>query len=340
MRYFYTPSKDASIYQQFPTFNTGLDEILEVGTSDHGTQAVRSLVQFDLTNISASLSTGEIPANAKFDLVLYLANASSLKVAQNVQGKIITNAWTEGSGYFNQDTLNAQDGASWKNAQSGSLWTASGSATSSAGAIVQPSGNPIGDFTFDLTAMVSGWVSGTVANDGILFKFPDADEQDPTNMGNIKFFSRDTHTIYRPTLVAKWDDQVWNTGSLQAAPSHSLLAVPGNMKPAYRVGEVARVDIYVREQYPLKTANNIFTSYQGNRALPQTSYFSIIDEQSGNIVIPFDDYSKLSVDPVGSFMKFTVQNMFPLRYYRVLLKVVHDGLDEIFDNNVLFTVRQ
>lgn len=340
MRNFTYPQSDASIYREFPTRNTGLDEILEVGTTSNGTQAVRSLIQFDITNLSASVAIGDVNPSSQFELILYIANATDLNAGQMIEGKIVSQSWIEGTGYFYQEVLQAADGVTWKNAKSGSLWAITGSTTSSVGAISQSASRPMTDFSFDMTSTVRNWISGSVPNNGMIFKFPDFDEVDPTNMGNFKFFSKDTHTVYRPTLVAKWNDQIWNTGSLQLSPSHSLLAVPGNVKESYQKNEVVRVDIYVRERYPLKRADNIFTTYDGNRALPTSSYYSIVDEQTGNVIIPFDDFSRVSVDPAGSYMTFKVQNMFPQRYYRVLLKVVHDGLSEVFDNNIIFTVRQ
>ena len=49
MYYFVTASKDASIYLQQPTQNTGLDEILEVSKTYYGNlkDISRSLIKFD-----------------------------------------------------------------------------------------------------------------------------------------------------------------------------------------------------------------------------------------------------------------------------------------------------
>ena len=50
MYYFLTASKDASIFQQQPTQNTGLDEVLEVSKVYYGSlkDIARSLIKFDL----------------------------------------------------------------------------------------------------------------------------------------------------------------------------------------------------------------------------------------------------------------------------------------------------
>ena len=62
MYYFLTASKDASIFLQQPTQNTGLDEILEVSKVYYGSlkDIARSLVKFDTNTLSASLASGDV----------------------------------------------------------------------------------------------------------------------------------------------------------------------------------------------------------------------------------------------------------------------------------------
>ena len=50
MYYFVTSSKDASLYLQQPTQNTGLDEVLEVSKVYYGSlkDTARSLIKFDI----------------------------------------------------------------------------------------------------------------------------------------------------------------------------------------------------------------------------------------------------------------------------------------------------
>ena len=62
MYYFVTASKDASIYLQQPTQNTGLDEILEVSKVYYGNlkDTARSLIKFETTPLSSSIASGEV----------------------------------------------------------------------------------------------------------------------------------------------------------------------------------------------------------------------------------------------------------------------------------------
>jgi len=343
MRNFLIPSQDVAIYQEFDIRQTGLDEILIVGKTNFGSYAVRSLVQFDITTISASLANGTLPISTSFDLVLYVASADKLQNGQTLEFKPLSQSWIEGTGYFYQDITQSIDGATWTNNTSSSLWAngtgSLGGSTQSIAPILTTIANPVVDITCDITSMVLSWVSGTYHNYGLVIKFPDSDEHNITNQGSINFFSKDTHTIYRPSLVTKWNDQIYNTGSLLSSPTSSLFVVPSGLKSSYHAYETVRVDLTARTRYPLKTFNTALSAYQGNTALPTSSYFSIIDEQAGTTIIPFDSYSLVSVDTNCSYIKFKIQNMYPLRYYRVLIKVDHNGLSEIFDDNAIFTVK-
>ncbi len=70
------PSNESTLYEAKPTYNTGIDEILEVGK--HLTVAVtssyslsRSLIKFDMSDVSAALTKHDNPVNdCKFMLQL------------------------------------------------------------------------------------------------------------------------------------------------------------------------------------------------------------------------------------------------------------------------------
>lgn len=340
MRNFSFPSQDASIYEFKANRNSGLDEILEVGKSFPETGSVRSLIQFDLTDISSSLVSGLIPQSCKFDLILYVAHAKKLERNQTIELSAVSQSWMEGAGYFYQDVIQEDNGTNWISRSTGSDWATTGSITTGNAVSGTLTSAVLATYlTVDVSDIVQQWLSGTIENNGFLCKFPDSDEMSGTNKGNVKFFSSNTHTIYRPTLVAKWNDQVFVTGTLSPAPSTNLVAVASNTKSHFNVGELATIKISARQDYPLKTFDTRLEAWKGNNYLPSSSYFKIVDEQSGMEVIPFDDYSKISTNVSGSYFKFKVQNMYPYRYYRILLKVENEGSIDILDNNTIFTVR-
>ncbi len=350
MRRFYNPIKDASIYSEFPQKNSGLDEILEVGKSLDGLNSIRSLIQFDINAISASIQSGIIPPSASFDLKLYLARADDLQYGQTIELHPVSQSWVEGTGYFYQNSnvpftssrnptggYFENDGVTWKNRFSASIWNNSGSdfvTLSSSVTLAQP----VTDVLVDVTSIIGSMISGTYVG-GLVLKFPDADELNNRIIGDTRFFSRNTHTIYAPILVAKWNDQVYVTGSISASDIPSELSVlPRNLRPHYIINESVRVDLSVRDQYPIKTFDTTFSAFAGNQRLPSSSYFSIIDQQSNTTIIPFDDYSRVNSDGSGSYVNFRIEGVSPGRYYKLIIKVVDGGYEQIFDNAHIFTV--
>jgi hypothetical protein len=69
------------------------------------------------------------------------------------------------------------------------------------------------DVQMDVTSIVNQWLSASIPNNGfILFS---SDELNATGSGfTLKFFSRDTNTIYSPYLDVAWNDAVYTTGSI------------------------------------------------------------------------------------------------------------------------------
>ena len=75
MYHFVTASKDASIYLQQPSQNTGLDEILEVSKTYYGSlkDIAHSVIKFETTPLSQSIASGEVTMSA-VDMILKECN--------------------------------------------------------------------------------------------------------------------------------------------------------------------------------------------------------------------------------------------------------------------------
>lgn len=350
MRIYFSPTQDASLYEEYRWKNTGLDEILEIGKNETGTKRVRSLLQFDVASISHSFAVGTIPSGTRFELNLYVARADDLKMGQQIWIQAVSESWVEGTGYFYQNTnipytssrdpsggYFENDGTTWINRESGSSWNVTGS--EGVGNILSASiGSPVKDMSIDVTDIILTWVSGTIPNNGFLLRFDDASESDTKNAGNIRFFSRNSHTVHLPVLAAKWDNQLYLTGSISASNPADVVVLPRNLKPRYKVNEMVRVTLSVRERYPTRTFDTIYSAYAGNNRLPITSYYSVVDQQSNVVIIPFDEYSKISCDGLVNYFDFKIQSMYPGRYYKLLFKVVDGGFEHIIDDGYIFTV--
>jgi hypothetical protein len=61
----------------------------------------------------------------------------------------------------------------------------------------------------DVTSIVKSWICGCVPNNGfILISSLELIQSDDVN-STIRFFSKETNTIYQPYLDVKWDDSTY-----------------------------------------------------------------------------------------------------------------------------------
>lgn len=180
-----------------------------------------------------------------------------------------------------------------------------------------------------------------IENQGFIIKRKDDTININADQGTIKYFSVDTHTIFSPTLIIKWDDSSWNPprfnydSSLSSGPIQLNFT---NLKREYKQSEEPIIKIHARPQYP----NREFTTsslYTKTYFLNSTTYYSIEDYTSKEVIIPFDtSFTKISADSSGMHFKLYMQGLQPERYYRILLKTENDDGIIIFDNDYYFKV--
>lgn len=342
--------------------NKGADEILEVGkefqTNSNTVKNIhRSLIKFDITKVSQSIVAGDIPASAKYYLVMYDAGSQELQENQTLYAYAVSQSWQEGSG-FKSDSPQTEDGASWKFRDSGSVqWhiTSSywgGTYYSSSACTSTQSFNkdePV-DMRMDVTSIINKWLvsgSGDLPNEGFIIKRTNDDEQSTTRFGISKFFSADTHTVFAPKLEVVWDSSVWSTGSLSALNSSDLEKLNvsvENLKARYKVGSVSNIRVCGRERYPAKTFSTS-SEYITKKYLPSgSSFYSIVDAKTNHVIVPFGDGSKLSCDSSGNYFDLRTQGLYPERFYKINFKIVSgSGINrniEFIDDDRTFKVER
>lgn len=352
MYYFLKASKDATVYNQ-SNYNTGLDEILEVTKLYNNNQhnIARSLLKFDFEPISASIHSGDIVLD---DVRLYLKETESNMVGLDftIEAYPISQSWEMGIGtkYGELST----DGVSWykRIGESDTLWLDSydGFEENSTGSYYGFGGtyyNYISgsqefkyktvDINMDIKDIVLEWVSGSISNDGVILKYSNELENSLLNYGNLKFFSKETKTIYQPKIRIGWDDQTFNTGSLTPVPEGDIVVNFINFKPEYKVNTIPIIRLSGRKLYPVKEFNTTFR-YQVNNYIPATAYYEVQDYISGDTIIPFSEYSKISCDNQSNFIKLNLTNWEVNRVYSIIIKVVHGDYDYYFDGDYRFKV--
>jgi hypothetical protein len=352
--YFITASKDASIYLQQPDQNTGLDEILDISKVYFGNikDISRALIKFDLDALAQSISNGDVVIDS-VKLSLRETESQEIPLRYTILAHPISGSWEMGNG-TRFDKISTT-GVNWKYREGDSKvdWLpnelASGSDSNpndgtggtwyTASAASQSFNYESSDLNIDVKNTVNLWLSGSLPNDGFILKHTNEYENDTNDYGILKFFGKETNTIYQPKLVIGWDDQIFNTGSLQPVDLEDGEIVV-RVKPLtkeYKLNTTKIIRLVGREKYPLKTFTNSF-SYNDVKYLPITTYYQIKDYQSNDVIIPFGEYSKVSCDSKGNYIKFDFTNWQPNRVYKIEFKIETEGDTIHFDDKITFKI--
>ena len=350
--YFLTASKDASVYLQQPNQNTGLDEILEISKVYYGNikDVSHTLLKFDVGYISASISNNSISMSAA-ELILKETKSEEIPLEYTIYANPISGSWEMGTG-TRFDNISTQ-GVTWnyREGDSSLEWLENNFATNTTASINNGGGgtwytsyNASQTFSYQTTdinmnviSLLRAFISSSVINDGIILKYSTENESDTADYGILKFFSKETHTIYQPKIRIGWDDSVFSTGSLAALTATDIKVGVTNLKKEYKVGTIAKIQIFGRELYPVKTFSDTF-GYSTSKYLPTTTYYQIKDFASNDIIIPFSNYSKVSCDSNGNYIKVNFSNWEANRVYKIEFKIDNNGIVEYFDNDTTFSL--
>jgi len=356
MHKFYTSTYDASIYLQQPEQNTGRDEILEIGKLYYGTSKdiARTLIKFDV-------STLETGSGWKAYLNLKSANSEEIPLQYTIYANAISQSWNMGTGTkFDNIT---SDGVSWKYRDGINSWqdnTIAGTAyyvagtTGSANAeggtwytasVSQSFNNEPDDIRMDVTSIIKLWVSGSLPNNGFIIHHSLENEENTLDYGILKFFSKETNTIYEPKLEIVWDDSIFTTGSLlpitgsssEDALENSKIIVT-DLQKQYAENIKTKIRVKGRDLFPSKSFSTGSFEYDQSKYLPTSSYYQIEDYRTNEIIIPFGEYSKLSCDSKSNYFYLDTATYPINRVYKLKLKVVKDGITKIIDDKLTFEI--
>ena len=351
--YFMTASKDASVYLQQPNQNCGLDEILEISKVYYGNvkDVSRALLKFDVGFLSASLVDTSITMSEAI-LILKETQSEELPLEYTLYAYPISQSWQMGIG-TRFDNVSTQ-GVTWnyREGDSNLEWlpttafstNSTGSYNGQGGVWYNtPTANQsfnyqTADINMDVKSMLMTWMSGSIPNEGLIIKHSFAVENDTEDYGIVKVFSKETSTIYQPKLRIGWDDQSFITGSLISLNSENVKVSVSNFKKEYKQGTIAKIRVVGRELYPLKTFSNKF-AYNDIKYLPSTTYYQIKDVNSDDIIIPFSNYSKISCDTNGNYIKLNFSNWERERIYKIEFKIDFGaGNIQYYDDNITFNI--
>ena len=173
---------------------------------------------------------------------------------------------------------------------------------------------------------------------GFVVKKDETDETSAFTFKSLKFFSRDTNTIFLPTLEARFDDSSF-TGSVTFVDTTSEFnIVPTNLQQAYSELSSPIIRFAARPRFP----NLVYStsSLYLTRQILSGSQYAVYSAQSDDVVIGFSDYTKLSHDTNGNYFKLHMDSLQPERFYKLVIKVPNSGSygHQIYDQNWVFKV--
>ena len=373
MHYFTFADKDTTLYQASSSLNAGLDEVLEIrkDISDTGAtiNASRILIKFDLSYISSSIVAGTIPvpstAGSRYYLNLYDAHPSGLATSQVLYAHPVSGSWTMGDGH-SYDNPVTTEGSSWTYRYgkiAGTLWT---TVSASGGQWFSGSGYEASQsydhktkvMRMEVTSIVKSWLSGSLINEGFMIKrsgsignvHTGSDEGNTTRYGNFSFFSTDTHTKYPPTLETVWDDSIgkFACGSLSPITGSDLedmrIYMRG-LRSAYTEKSKARFRVIGRGRFPAKTYATTPSTLEVKYLPSGSSYYSIVDAETEEVVVPYGSGSKLSCDSTSNYFNLWMDGYQPERYYKIEYRVrsgsgTVDEIDQYFDEGFTFKINK
>ena len=384
MHKFIYSQKDSWISETTSSQNYGGDEVLEIQKyyfKDTLKGTSRALVQFDLTDISNSINSGKIKY-PKFYLKMYSTEQSSLPASYTMKSYILSQSWEEGTGKLGSDPI-VSDGVTWTNwdhRTTNSTWSlhnTKGVSGSRPGHSIYENGGGVfytgsgfeatqsfsyesPDIRMDVTNLVHKWLSGSsyvstpadwpnsIPNNGLVVKFTGSMESSAsTDRGNLKFFSRNTHTIYPPKMEVVWDDHI---GPPNYTSSFTALDMTGEvdnyvyvkgLRDTYKETETARFRVGARKKHVGRTFSTSVQTITGSFIAEGSGSYSIVDIHTGETVVPFGDYSLLSLDSGSMYFNQDLNSFQPNRIYKILLKVKYnDGQEVIYDNDSEFKIER
>lgn len=373
------PIKDASIYSFYPEMNTGIDSIIEIGNLnvnfDPVPQVFRFLIQFDHSEIEDIINNKVKNFNFSSNLKCYIATAQGIVAKTNLEVYALAYSWENGSGTY-LDSPFTTNGVSWRyrNFKDGALWQPSnfppyvtGSYSGSyvgGGNWYTGSNDPYNinlsptqsfdirttkDLNVNVTDIIKVWYSSSnsigeyipIQNNGFIVKW----EKDIEFNSNdaiqpiMQFYSVDTNTIYPPCLEIKWDDQVFNTGSLLPITNSNFYASLDNNPGVFYKDSINRFYINVREEFPTRVFQTS-SLYTATKYLNSSSMYAIKDLDTNEFVVDFDpQYTKISCDPInGNYFDVYMNGLEPERYYKILIQTTINGSNIIKDDNYYFKI--
>ena len=197
------------------------------------------------------------------------------------------------------------------------------------------------DVYMDVTTIVNAWLSNTVPNYGLIVLH--SGESDNVDYGKLRFFSKETNTIYSPYLDVAWQDAVFSvsaslSSSFDPLDIQDAVVSVKNMTAEYKHGSIIKFNVTGRKRYPIKTFTNKLSDYLEPYYLPFDSFYTIRDAESEETVIPYDIFTRISFDYSGNYFHLDTTGLPQERHFRIEIRSEQSGSINTFTIPTTFKI--
>ena len=200
------------------------------------------------------------------------------------------------------------------------------------------------DVEMDVTDMVDKWLTGKANNYGMILKFSGSQETDSQTFGHLKFFSRQSQTIFQPKLEIRWDDSSFETGSLTELVMSGLddnYLYVKNLKNSYKQNDRVKFRVGARKRYLTKSVSTSVQTTTDSYITQKSGSYAIKDVATDEFIVPFSEYTFIGCDESGPFFNQWLNGFYTDRVYKILLKLkTDDGQEQVFDDDFEFIVNR
>ncbi len=330
---------------------------------------IKDVIENKLSGVAKEVTSN----NLKICLNLYSTEHKQLANSHVIEAFPLSQSFNEGTHRYESNppfiasgSLQAANGATWvhRTELTSSLWDttnfnsqATGSYTFQAGGGAWYIGSDFRgeniffendnlDLDIDVTSIIQKFSSSfytsavypdAITNNGFIIKKPSSVEEDSLSYGELSYFSTNTHTVYPPKLTFKWDDSFYSHSGTTLTSGDIFLSLYNN-KSEFQRKSKQRFRLTTRKRYPDRTfvTSSNFLNVQ---YLPETSYYSVRDVETDEVIIPFDtEYTKLSANSDGMYFDLWMEGFQPERYYKLMFRVDNNDGINIYDENYFFKI--
>ena len=111
-------------------------------------------------------------------------------------------------------------------------------------------------------------------------------------------------------------------------------------RPGYKIDDKVKFRFGARARYITKTFSTSVQETSGSYIPEGSGSYSIVDQATGETVVPFSSYTTMSCDSTSPYFIQDLSGFYPQRVYKILVKISQDdGTTYIHDDDFEFIVR-